>query len=183
MEIFSRVLAKYLIPRDEIDKLVIQLRSDGYEMFRNLSRKSSPFSSLDLQLPDVEVSSMRVEEGSPMVGKSLIELELRKKHGVTVLAVRRDSQTFHNPEVEMPFFAAVSVLSETPKKLILIPSDAVHSLNNMKVVYIMKDNRTTKRTVQTSGSVKDLLVVENGLAEGDMLIISKIGSENIGSEL
>lgn len=37
VEIFSRVLATYLIPRDEIDKLIIQLRSDGYEMFRNLS--------------------------------------------------------------------------------------------------------------------------------------------------
>jgi len=118
VEIFSRVLEKYLIPRDEIDKLVIQLRSDGYEMFRNLSRKSSPFSSLDLQLPDVEVSSMRVEEGSPIVGKSLIELELRKKHGVTVLAVRRDSQTFHNPEVEMPFFVDdVLYLMGAPEKL------------------------------------------------------------------
>jgi CPA2 family monovalent cation:H+ antiporter-2 len=118
VEIFSRVLAKYLIPRDEIDKLVIQLRSDGYEMFRNLSRKPSPFSSLDLHLPDVEVSSMRVEEGSPMVGKSLIELELRKKHGVTVLAVRRDSQTFHNPDVEMPFFVDdVLYLMGAPEKL------------------------------------------------------------------
>jgi CPA2 family monovalent cation:H+ antiporter-2 len=118
VEIFSRVLAKYLIPRDKIDKLVIQLRSDGYEMFRNLSRKSSPFTSLDLQLPDVEVSSMRVEEGSPIVGKSLIELELRKKHGVTVLAVRRDSQTFHNPEVEMSFFVDdVLYLMGAPEKL------------------------------------------------------------------
>jgi CPA2 family monovalent cation:H+ antiporter-2 len=87
-------------------------------MFRNLSRKPSPFSSLDLHLPDVEVSSMRVEEGSPMVGKSLIELELRKKHGVTVLAVRRDSQTFHNPDVEMPFFVDdVLYLMGAPEKL------------------------------------------------------------------
>ncbi|HSG67429.1 MAG TPA: cation:proton antiporter, partial [Bacteroidales bacterium] len=118
VEIFSRVLAKYLIPRDEIDKLVIELRSDGYEMFRNLSRKSSVFSSLDLHLPDVEVSSMRVEEGSPIVGKSLIELELRKKHGVTVLAVRRDSQTLPNPDVEMPFFADdILYVMGAPEKL------------------------------------------------------------------
>jgi CPA2 family monovalent cation:H+ antiporter-2 len=105
VEIFSRVLAKYLIPRDEIDKLVIQLRSDGYEMFRNLSRESTWFSNIDLHFPDVEVSSMRVEEGSLIAGKSLVELELRKKHGVTVLAVRRDSQISYNPEVEMPFLA------------------------------------------------------------------------------
>jgi CPA2 family monovalent cation:H+ antiporter-2 len=118
VEIFSRVLAKYLIPRDKIDKLVIQLRSDGYEMFRNLSRKSSLFSNLDLHLPDVEVSSLRVEEGSPMVGKSLLELKLRKKYGVTVLAVRRDSQTFPNPDVEMPFFVDdVLYVMGIPEKL------------------------------------------------------------------
>ncbi|HDO30158.1 MAG TPA: potassium transporter KefB, partial [Desulfobacteraceae bacterium] len=113
-----RVLAKYLIPREEIDKLVIQLRSDGYEMFRALSEKSSSFSSSDLHLPDVEVSSMRVEKCSPMQGKSLVELELRKKYGVTVLAVRRDSQTFPNPEVDVPFYADdVLYLLGAPEKL------------------------------------------------------------------
>lgn len=118
VEIFSRVLAKYLIPREEIDKLVIQLRSDGYEMFRALSEKSSSFSSLDLHLPDVEVSSMRVEKCSLMQGKSLVELELRKKYGVTVLAVRRDSQTFPNPEVDVPFYADdVLYLIGAPEKL------------------------------------------------------------------
>jgi CPA2 family monovalent cation:H+ antiporter-2 len=105
VEIFSRVLAKYLIPRDEIDKLVFQLRSDGYEMFRNLSREPGSFSSLGLQLPDVEVSAMRVEEGSVVAHRSLVELALRKKYGVTVLAVRRDSQTVPNPDVDLQFLA------------------------------------------------------------------------------
>ena len=118
VEIFSRVLSKYLIPRDEIDKLVIQLRSDGYEMFRNLSRKSSVFSSSELHLPDVEVSSMRVEDGSPIMGKSLVELELRKKYDVTVLAVRRDSKTLPSLDVEMPFVAGdVLYVMGIPKKL------------------------------------------------------------------
>ena len=72
----------------------------------------------DLHLPDVEVSSLRVEEGSPIVGMSLLELELRKKYGVTVLAVRRDSQTFPNPEVEMPFYADdVLYVMGIPEKL------------------------------------------------------------------
>ncbi|MEN8135494.1 MAG: cation:proton antiporter [Thermodesulfobacteriota bacterium] len=118
VEIFSRVLAKYLIPRDEIDKLVIQLRSDGYEMFRNLAREPSSFSSLGLHLPEVEVSSMRVEEGSYVAGRSLLELEMRKKYGLTVLAVRRDSQTFPNPEVEMAFFTDdVLYVMGLPEKL------------------------------------------------------------------
>lgn len=105
VEIFTRVLAKYLIPRDEIEALVAEIRSDGYEMFRSLSKVSASFYDLNLQLPDVEISTLRVVERSPLVGKSLAEIELRKKYGVTVLAIRRNSQILSNPNVNMPFYA------------------------------------------------------------------------------
>ncbi len=105
VEIFTRVLAKYLIPRDEIEALVAEIRSDGYEMFRSLFKESSSFSDLNLQLPDVEISTLRVVERSPIVGKSLSEIELRKKYGVTVLAIRRNSQILSNPNVNIPLCA------------------------------------------------------------------------------
>ena len=35
----------------------------------------------------------------------MAEIELRKKYGVTVLAIRRNSQIFYNPNVNMPFCA------------------------------------------------------------------------------
>ena len=98
-------MAKYLIPRDEIDALVAEIRSDGYEMFRSLGKGSSSFSDINLQLPDIEISTLRVVEGSSLVGKSLAEIELRKKYGVTVLAIRRNSQILCNPDVNMPFCA------------------------------------------------------------------------------
>ena len=105
VEIFTRVLSKYLIPKDEIETLVAEIRSDGYEMFRSLFKESSSFSDLKLQLPDVEISSLRVVERSPLVGKNLAEIELRRKYEVTVLAVRRNSQVLSNPSVTMPFYA------------------------------------------------------------------------------
>ena len=105
VEIFTRVLAKYLIPIDEIEALVAEIRSDGYEMFRGLFKESSSFSDLNLQLPDVEISTLRVVERSPLVGKSLAGIELRKKYGVTVLAIRRNSQILSNPKANMPFCA------------------------------------------------------------------------------
>ena len=105
VEIFTRVLAKYLIPRDEIEALVAEIRSDGYEMFRSLSKETSSLSDLHLQLPNVEISTLRVVEKSPLVGKSLGEIEMRKKYGVTLLAIRRNSQTLSNPNVSMPFCA------------------------------------------------------------------------------
>jgi K+:H+ antiporter len=118
VEIFTRVLTKYLIPRDEIEALIAEIRSDGYEMFRSLSKKSSSFSDLNLQLPDVEISTLRLVERSPLVGKSLAEIELRKKYGVTLLAIRRNSQILSNPNANMPF-------SDSDVLFVLGPPDRV----------------------------------------------------------
>ncbi len=118
VEIFTRVLSKYLIPKDEIEKLVGEVRSDGYEMFRSLSKKPASFSNLRFHLPDVEISTLLIEEKSPLVGKSLAQTELRKRYGVTVLAVRRDSRMFSNPEVDMQFYAGdVLFVLGSPEKI------------------------------------------------------------------
>lgn len=118
VEIFTRVLSKYLVPKDEIEKLVGEVRSDGYGMFRSLTKKSAPFSDLKLHLPDVEISTLRIEEKSPLVGKTLAQTELRKKYGVTVLAVRRNSQTVPNPDVDMQFHAGdVLFILGSPDKI------------------------------------------------------------------
>ncbi len=102
VEIFSRVLAKYLVPRRQIEELVARLRSDGYGMLRQLEPSSS-FASLGLHLPDMEVSAVRVEAGAPAAGRTLVELALRKRYGVTVLAVRREGKEVETPEVGRPF--------------------------------------------------------------------------------
>ena len=105
VEIFTRVLAKYLIPKAEIEGLVAEIRSDGYEMFRSLYRKSLSVSDLKFQLPDVEISTLKVAERSPLVGKSIAEINLRKRFGVTVLAIRRNSQILSNPHADTQFLS------------------------------------------------------------------------------
>ncbi len=101
VEIFSRVLARYLIPRDEIERIVIDIRSEGYEMFRKLSGEASSSFALGIDLPDVEVSTLRIPPGSPFEGKTLRELDLRKSYGLTVLAISRDSKITSNPDGDM----------------------------------------------------------------------------------
>jgi CPA2 family monovalent cation:H+ antiporter-2 len=98
IEIFSRVLAKYLVARDDIDRLVLQARADGYDMLRSLSRTGTSYSDLKLNLPDLDISTIRVEQGSPAAGKSVGEMEIRRKHGITVLAVLRGGETLANPD-------------------------------------------------------------------------------------
>ncbi|MCD4768007.1 MAG: TrkA C-terminal domain-containing protein [Methanosarcinales archaeon] len=56
---------------------------------------------MKLHLPDVEIVTLRVGERSSIVGRSLAHIELRRRYGVTLLAVRRGSQIFPNPGCDM----------------------------------------------------------------------------------
>ncbi len=105
VEIFTRVLVKYLMPRDEIESFIAVVRSDSYEMFRSISRESVPFPCFKPHLPGVDIVTLRVFERAPAVGKTLGQIELRKKYGVTLLAVRRNSRMLSNPDVGMSFCA------------------------------------------------------------------------------
>jgi CPA2 family monovalent cation:H+ antiporter-2 len=98
VEIFTRVLVKYLIPRDEIERFIAVVRSDGYEMFRSLSKEPASFPGLRRHLPDVEIVTLRVFKRAPAVRKTLDQIGLRRKYGITLLAVRRNSQMLSNPD-------------------------------------------------------------------------------------
>lgn len=105
VEIFSRVLEKYFIPKGEIEKLTAEIRSDGYEMFRTPSRDGMCPRTMSDCLPDLEITSFRIENGSPVAGKTLQEMEIRKKYGVTLLAVNRNSRIISNPSANLTFVA------------------------------------------------------------------------------
>jgi len=95
--IFSRVLAKYLVPRNEIEKMIVEVRSLGYDMFRNAEIEPSKISDLRRYLPNVEVVTVKVEERAPASGKTLADLALRKTMGVNVIGIIRESGNVLNP--------------------------------------------------------------------------------------
>jgi CPA2 family monovalent cation:H+ antiporter-2 len=103
VEIFSRILAKYFVPKDDIEKLIAEIRSDGYDMFRSLSRNAQPSCTMESCLPDLEISSFRVQEGASVIGKTIQEAQLRKKYGVTLLVVNRKNQIISNPAANFEF--------------------------------------------------------------------------------
>ncbi|MBO8127493.1 MAG: cation:proton antiporter, partial [Firmicutes bacterium] len=88
VEIFTRVLRKYLVPEDEIEKFVAQVRADGYEMFRELAGPRVTMADLHFNLTD-EITTLRVQEGSKLVGQTLRQIDLRNRYGLTLLAVKR----------------------------------------------------------------------------------------------
>lgn len=97
IEIISRVLHRYFIPVNEIEKHIHDVRKDGYQMFRNIQQKYAAFPELKQHLPDIEIETIRIDAASPLAGKTLAEIQFRRKYGVTVLAIQRNKQTITNP--------------------------------------------------------------------------------------
>ena len=98
VEIFARVLSKYLVPKDEIERFTAETRTGGYQIFRRRAQESAPLCDLELHLPGMEVSTMRVSEKTTLVGKSIADIQLRKRYGVTLLAIKRGTEVLSNPD-------------------------------------------------------------------------------------
>ncbi len=97
IEIFSRALSEYLIPRDDIERMIEELRSGGYQMLRTLSGDATASSNFELYIPNFKITTLKVKKTSAAAGKSLTELELRKRFRVSILAIRRGDETILNP--------------------------------------------------------------------------------------
>lgn len=95
LEIFSRVLEKYQVPRKRIESFIDLIRSDGYEMFRSISKE--PFCSSDLSNISNDFITLKVSEGSLAAGKAIKDLELEEK-GANLLAIDRGSQIINYPD-------------------------------------------------------------------------------------
>ena len=100
VEIFVRVLSKYLVPKDEIERFTAETRSGGYQIFRTRAQDSAPLCDLELHLPGMEVSSLRVGEHASVAGKTIADIQLRKKYGVSLLAIKRGTEVLSNPDGE-----------------------------------------------------------------------------------
>jgi CPA2 family monovalent cation:H+ antiporter-2 len=101
VEIFTRVLMKYMVPIEEIDRFVAEIRSQSYAMFRSLSQKSPRLADLQVHVPEIEIASIKLAPHCPIAGKTLAESELRSRYGITVLAVLRGDQLLANPDSSM----------------------------------------------------------------------------------
>jgi len=108
VEIFSRVLKKYLIPSSQIVAINEQIRAHGYEMFKSLA--APRYSIKDLPLLDVHVSTIYIEYGSVLIGKKLSDLDFRAKWGINVLALQRNKEWELTPNPQLTLTASDQLL-------------------------------------------------------------------------
>jgi CPA2 family monovalent cation:H+ antiporter-2 len=100
VEIVSRVLTGYLVPRSEIEAFISEIRRGDYEMWRTPAGGAPTLHDLKQTLTDVEIATIQVEAGSKLAGQRLIDTDLRRVFGVTVVAIRRGEELIPNPHGE-----------------------------------------------------------------------------------
>lgn len=116
IELFIRVLHRYLVPSSEIYSLTATLRADHYKMLRSPEIPRKKFCDLALDFADVEIRSIRVEKSSKTVGMTLGELDLRKNYGVSALAISRNHKIIPGPEAETEILADDILLLISPQE-------------------------------------------------------------------
>jgi CPA2 family monovalent cation:H+ antiporter-2 len=101
LELFDRVLSKLLIPRKEINSVIGKIRDDNYGIFRETETKTD-LAALKNHA-NFEITAIKVDEKSPVIGKSMLEMQFRKTFGVTVVALLRNQALYDNPDPETLF--------------------------------------------------------------------------------
>ncbi len=97
VEILSRVLRNYMVPYSDIERCIAEVRSDGYDMLRSMSKRHSHAVGISGYLSGAEIGTYRVKENSQLEGKSLSEGTIRNQSGATVLVIKRGENVMPNP--------------------------------------------------------------------------------------
>lgn len=95
IDMFNRVLVKKMLPQREINRIITRIRNMNLGVFSEKDLVNKP-SILD-EFSNINITEVKVEANSPAEGKSLLEIDLRKKTGVTILAIRRGTDIIEHP--------------------------------------------------------------------------------------
>ncbi|MDR9414916.1 MAG: cation:proton antiporter [Gracilimonas sp.] len=100
VRLFSNVLRSYMIPQEEIEQHIRELRKEDYQVLRGSIQEAHLMVLRGLDEEGLHTRAVMVKKGSYAAGKSLSELMLRNKYQITVLTVHRNGNNIGNPAGE-----------------------------------------------------------------------------------
>ncbi len=101
VDLLNIVLFRWLVPQKEINRIITHIRNTNLGVFTERDLINQP-SILD-DFSHIKISAIRVESDSPAEGKSPIDIDLRKRTGVTLLAIERNHEILEHPVPETVF--------------------------------------------------------------------------------
>jgi CPA2 family monovalent cation:H+ antiporter-2 len=103
IDLFNRILVKKLIPQKEVNRILTHIRNTSLGVFSEKDTVNQP-SLLD-EFSNINISAVKVDNDSQAEGKSIINIDLRKKTGVTLLVIKRGSEIIEHPDPDSILFA------------------------------------------------------------------------------
>jgi CPA2 family monovalent cation:H+ antiporter-2 len=97
IEIFSRVLDYFSLPRNVINDYIDAVRSDNYGVLRRMDLPRKHLAERLDVMEGIDTESYLIKEGSEITGQTIKDTRLRAETGVTVVAVQRDGKIHQNP--------------------------------------------------------------------------------------
>lgn len=102
IEVMARLLRWLEVPRNEIQERVTSARESAQTSVRPQTMPRPPLGSQSA-LSDMEIESVRIKADSPCIGRSAVELAVRKKTRALIVAVQRDGRLLEDPDPNIPF--------------------------------------------------------------------------------
>jgi monovalent cation:H+ antiporter-2, CPA2 family len=103
IDLLNRILVKRLVPQKEVNRILTYIRNTSLGVFSEKDIVNQ--SSLLDEFPNINISAVNVESGSLAENRSILEIDLRKKTGVTLLAIRRGTDIIEHPVPETVFLS------------------------------------------------------------------------------
>ncbi len=103
VEIFSRVLHHYHMPRNVINEYIDHIRNDSYRMLRSLKLPRKHLTERYELLKGLDTETYLIKKESWVHSHSIQEIKLRTKTGATIIAVQRKEKIFYNPSPDFIF--------------------------------------------------------------------------------
>src|SRR5712671_2653105 len=97
IEIFARVLAHYNVPREEVERLVSEIRASHYQALRPGARPRLTLTGTFRTIPQIDVERIVLGSNAPVVGQTIADTALRSKTGALILAVGRGADEIATP--------------------------------------------------------------------------------------
>jgi CPA2 family monovalent cation:H+ antiporter-2 len=128
IQIFMRVLNRYLVPYDKIQSFISHIRAHNYELLCDSDGNVQCPPHLQLHIPDMVIATLPVQRGAnKIVGKSIMNSGLKNQFNVTILAIRRENRyiTTISPEMTIEtddmlyLFGSPEKISEVNRYLVL----------------------------------------------------------------
>ena len=103
IEIFTKVLHHYQVPKNFLIEQIEKIRSGSYEVLRRMELPAKNLPEKCEILIDIDTETYLVKDRSYASGRSIKDLRIRTKTGATVIAVKRGSEIIPSPGLEFVF--------------------------------------------------------------------------------